>query len=161
MRLLSDMCLITSFAYIARMPWLPLLVKCWNDQFQCNSQSFFATGDLQFGYKSKVSASMCTGFVKNVVSHYVNRGSFVYGCFPDASKAFDLVDHNTLFQHLLDRELPSPILKFLLSWYRDQQMSVRWNSCLSSKFTVSNGIRQGGVLSPILFTLYLDKLIYI
>ena len=38
-------------------------------------------------------------------------------------------------------------------------MQVRWNNSLSPLFSVTNGVRQGGVLSPILFTVYLDNLL--
>ena len=38
-------------------------------------------------------------------------------------------------------------------------MSVPWNVQFSNKFSVSNGVRQGGVLSPILFTVYVDDLL--
>ena len=55
--------------------------------------------------------------------------------------------------------MPTPILRFLFSWYQSQTLSVRWNSTLSSGFGVSNGVRQGGVLSPILFTVYIDELL--
>ena len=49
---------------------------------------------------------------------------------------------------------------FLLQWYSMQRMSVQWNhDCLSRSFTVSNGVRQGGVLSPFLFAVYLDSLL--
>ena len=41
-----------------------------------------------------------------------------------------------------------------------QRMSVQWNhDSLSRSFTVSNGVRQGGVLSPFLFAVYLDSLL--
>ena len=36
---------------------------------------------------------------------------------------------------------------------------VRWNGTDSAKFSVSNGVRQGGQLSPILFTVYVDSLL--
>ena len=36
---------------------------------------------------------------------------------------------------------------------------MRWNATLSPAFSVSNGVRQGGVLSPILFTIYMDDLL--
>ena len=43
--------------------------------------------------------------------------------------------------------------------YKQQTLSIRWSSCYSPPFGVSNGVRQGGVLSPILFTVYLDELL--
>ena len=98
--------------------------------------------------------------MKNIiVSRYINRGSSVLGCFLDASKAFDLVNHEVLFQKLLKRGLPLPVVRFLSSWYHDQQMRVRWEQSLSSSFGVSNGVRQGSVLSPVLFSVYLDELL--
>ena len=43
--------------------------------------------------------------------------------------------------------------------YKEQNIRVRWNSTFSELFSVCNGVKQGGVLSPILFSLYLDKLL--
>ena len=97
--------------------------------------------------------------IKNIVSRYIHNGSVVYGCFLDASKAFALVDHHILFSKLRERGVPAPILCFLLGWYKSQQMRVRWNSFMSDSFSVSNGVRQGSVLSPVLFAVYLDGLL--
>ena len=43
-------------------------------------------------------------------------------------------------------------------WYTNQKMCVRWGNVYSDYFGVSNGIRQGGILSPLLFNLYMDDL---
>ncbi len=48
---------------------------------------------------------------------------------------------------------------FLLSWHQSQYTSVKWEECLSAPFTISNGVRQAGVLSLILFTIYIDDLL--
>ena len=43
--------------------------------------------------------------------------------------------------------------------YCNQRMRVRWNSSNSREFLLSNGVKQGGVLSPLLFSVYLDDLL--
>ena len=45
------------------------------------------------------------------------------------------------------------------NWYTDQKLSARWNSQKSYSFNVSNSVRQSGVLPPVLFTIYIDKLL--
>jgi len=50
------------------------------------------------------------------------------------------------------------ILRLSLSWYRQQTMQVQWGTNYSPPFTVTNWVRQGGVLSPYLFAVYLDGL---
>ena len=49
-------------------------------------------------------------------------------------------------------------MKLLCSWYNSQRFHVRWGKSLSDGFSVSNGVRQGGILSPFLFNVYTDEL---
>ena len=67
--------------------------------------------------------------------------------FLDASKAFDLVDHGKHFSKLLQRGLPYPIVRFVVYWYSAQRLKVRWGNSLLNTIGVSNGVRQGSVLS--------------
>jgi len=76
----------------------------------------------------------------------------------DASKAFDRVNHGTLFKKLVDRKVPVSIVKMLASWYSVQKYHIRWNGILSDGFHVSNGVRQGGILSPFFFNVYMHDL---
>ena len=50
-------------------------------------------------------------------------------------------------------------IRLIMNMYISQKMQVRFSNVLSSQFTLGNGVKQGGVLSPILFTVYLDSLI--
>ena len=43
--------------------------------------------------------------------------------------------------------------------YTRQSLRVKCGNTVSSEFTVSNGVKQGGVLSPILFAIYTDGLL--
>ena len=90
---------------------------------------------------------------------HIHRKTKVYGCFLDASKVFNRVSHNILFSILEKRDVPPILLRFLWSWYKDQSCTVKWNSYVSDHFGVTNGVCQGGVLSLVLFTVYLDELL--
>ena len=49
------------------------------------------------------------------------------------------------------------LLRLLL--YTTQLLCVKWSDTTSPQFTVLNGVKQGGVLSPILFTIHTDGLL--
>ena len=55
--------------------------------------------------------------------------------------------------------MPKPLVWFLLWWYKTQHLSVCWMGRTSERFEVTNGMCQGGVLSPVLFAVYLDSLL--
>ena len=50
------------------------------------------------------------------------------------------------------------IVRILVFWYNVQKMYIRWNNTMSDTFSVSNGVRQGGILPPYLFCVYMDDL---
>ena len=79
-------------------------------------------------------------------------------CFLAASKAFDRVEHWSLFKKVINRNVPLVVVRLLVHWYKQQTLCVNWGRNTSSFFTVSNGVREGGMLSPFLFTLYVDEL---
>ena len=76
----------------------------------------------------------------------------------DMTKAFDNVKHSLLFQKLMDRKIPPIILRFLLYMYQIQIANVRWNGHYSTEFNISNGVKQGAVLSALFYCVYVDDL---
>ena len=45
----------------------------------------------------------------------------------------------------------------LMFWYTKQELCIRWGAEMSPYFTISNGVRQRGILSPSLFAVYKNK----
>ena len=74
----------------------------------------------------------------------------------DASKAFDRVKYCKLFAALLELDMFPIVLRLLLFMYTNQSFRVKWRNTSSDQFSVMNGVKQGGVLSPILFAVYTD-----
>ena len=124
-----------------------------------SQQKELATSNLQFGFTEKTSTTHCTFVVEEVINYYVKNGSSVYVTLLDASKALDRVQKDKLFKILSERKMCAIIMRFLCSMYINQMCRVKWSDSLSSKFNVENGVKQGGVLSPKLFNVYIDVLL--
>jgi len=59
----------------------------------------------------------------------------------------------------MERRLPSKILNILEQWFSISITCVKWNGCVSSFFRLMDGVRQGGVLTPFLFAIFIDNLV--
>jgi hypothetical protein len=77
----------------------------------------------------------------------------------DASKAFDKIVHSRLIDKLKERSVPMCLIACISNWYGKLYGVVKWENCCSEAFAISCGVRQGGVLSPSLFNVYVDELI--
>ena len=89
-----------------------------------------------------------------------DSGSTVYFSALDASKAFDRVTHSKLFDKTIERNVPHCFIRVFHNWYSKLVSVVKWNGVFSYPFSVYCGVRQGGVLSPLLFNIYVDDLIH-
>ena len=115
--------------------------------------------ELQFGYKKGASTVLCTALLKETIDYYAERDSDCYMLMLDASKAFDRVEYVRLFTLLRERALCPVVLRLIMNMYVNQCIQIKWNSMISEKYGIANGVKQGGVLSPILFGIYMDNLI--
>ena len=126
----------------------------------CKNLDLLQSCDLQFGFKRKHSTTQCTFVIQEVIDYYTRNNTPVYLTLLDASKAFDRVEYTKLFGQLIQRKLCPCVIRLLIFMYTNQYLCTRWNSVLSSAFECNNGVKQGGVLSPILFCVYMDDLLY-
>ena len=81
-----------------------------------------------------------------------------YAAFIDFSKAYDRINRNMLFSKLSDLGLKGNFYESMKAIYSNVRCSVKVNGVLSDSFNVSSGLKQGCLLSPMLFNLYLNDL---
>ena len=122
-------------------------------------KSYFSFSDYQHGFRENHSTSTACLLLKETVLHYIHSNTPVYACFIDISKAFDSVDHHILLNKLMDTGVPTIFVNFIKFWYSNQKVRVRFGNALSRSWVISNGVRQGGVLSSLFFNLYINSIL--
>ena len=72
-------------------------------------------------------------------------------------KAFDCVDHNKLWKILQEMGIPDHLTCLLRNLYAGQEATVRTGHGTTDWFQIGNGVRQGCILSPCLFNLFIGR----
>ena len=109
------------------------------------------TSQHQYGFKANSSTVLCSTMVNETVQYYTdNDAQRVYVLLLDA--------FNVLFNGLRDRAVCPRIIKLMYFMYTNQSCSVKWDNEQSDYFKISNGVKQGGAISPLLFSCYIDNL---
>ena len=112
----------------------------------------------QFAYQQGCSTTMCSWLALETISYFMRNNSEVFVCLMDMTKAFDLVRHSLLFRKLLEKGLPAIVIRILFFMYTVQKTNVKWGDKTSNYFSITNGVKQGGVLSAILYCFYMNGL---
>ena len=86
-----------------------------------------------------------------------NRGKkAIHSLFIDFSKAFDLVDHSILLSKLKERKINKSLWQWLQNFLQDRTQQVKLPGVLSTTRTCPAGVPQGSVISPLLFSIFID-----
>ena len=82
----------------------------------------------------------------------------LYMCFIDYKKAFDCVDHERMWIILKDMGVPIHLVVLLRNLYANQKATVRTEFGETEQFDIGKGVRQGCILSPLLFNIYAENI---
>ena len=95
----------------------------------------------------------------NLIDYYCqNNKKYLYGCFVDFSKAFDTIPREKLFQKLLDYNINGKFYDCLMMLYNGDKACVKVGTNITETFYSDQGVKQGCILSPLLFNIYLSDL---
>ena len=84
----------------------------------------------------------------------------IYCCSNDYGKAFDCVDHNILWKILEEIGISDHLICFLRNLYAGQETTVRIRHGTVDWFQIVKGVCQGCILSPCLFNLYAEYIMW-
>ena len=114
---------------------------------------------LQRGFTKGVAPLNAALLVTESINEASDCKSPLYITFLDASKAFDVVDHEILLNELYLSGIDGSLWVLLRELYREPTTHVKWNNIISEEFNVLQGVRQGGVSSAPVYKSYTNRLL--
>ena len=90
-----------------------------------------------------------------MIDDMFKKKKYLYVCFVDFRKAFDLVNRKALLYKMQLYSIDSKFLNIMESMYKEVRFSVKLGNTSTPSFKTSVGVKQGCVLSPTLFSIYI------
>ena len=92
------------------------------------------------------------------VKYCKQRNGYMYGCFVDFRKAFDTIPRHLLFQKLLSHNVTGKFYDSIKNMYTQDLACISLGDKTTSSFRINQGVKQGCILSPLLFNIFLADL---
>ena len=115
--------------------------------------------EAQLGFVMGNRCSDAHFILHNLTKDYCHiRGEKLYTCFVDFSKAFDCIPRDTLFERLRSKGITGKVFNLIKKIYMNEKCRIKIGGTLSDAFDANQGVRQGCILSPLLFNIFLSDL---
>ena len=115
--------------------------------------------DEQLGFREGNRTSDAHLILYNLIQDYCHKkGKKIFACFVDFKKAFDSIPRELLFQKLQKIGVNGKFFNVLKTIYNNDNCCVRVGDKVTNTFLANQGVKQGCVLSPLLFNIFLSDL---
>jgi hypothetical protein len=113
----------------------------------------------QIGFHKGCRTSDHIFTLKTLIDKAFRSTKRLYACFVDQKKAFDTVNRGALIYKLSCLGIKANFLNIMKNMYREVNYYVKLEEGTTDKFSSKVGVKQGYILSPTLFSLYINDLI--
>jgi hypothetical protein len=114
--------------------------------------------DEQFGFRPRHSTGLQLSRVVKRVSRNFDERRLTGAVFLDVAKAFDIVWVGCLLCKLTILNFPSYLVKTLSPYLYHRMFQTSFKSARSTRRNMRAGVAQAGLLSPVLFSLYVNEM---
>ena len=115
---------------------------------------------LQFGFTEKVSPSNAAVMITEAIAENRDKKMPTYITYLDASKCFDVVNHDSMLCCLYEQGVRGKTWKLFENMYTGITSQIKWKGELSNPISEGQGIRQGAQSSSHCFKSRANKILY-
>ena len=116
--------------------------------------------DVQAGFRKGRGSRDQVANIRWIIEKAREFQKNIYFCFLDYAKAFDCVDHRKEWKILKEMRMSDHLTCLLRNLYAGQEAAVQTRHGTMGLFQIGKGVRQGCILSPCLFNLCAEYLMW-
>jgi hypothetical protein len=113
-------------------------------------------GDHQCGFRRNRSTTDQIFYIGQILDKKLEYSGTVHQLFIDFKKAYDSVRREVLYNILIEFGIPRKLTGLIKMCLNETYSTVRIGRLQSDKFPIQNGLKQGIVLSPLIFKFALE-----
>ena len=96
----------------------------------------------------------------NLIRKYCHKNNTqLFGCFVEFSKAFDCIPRDILLRKLINYGISRKFYDVIENIYKNDRACIKIDDKLSPEFETQKGVRQGYIMSPLLFNILMVDLL--
>ena len=116
--------------------------------------------DVQAGFRKSRGTRDQIANIHWIIEKAKEFQKTIYFCFSNYAKAFDCLDHSKLWKILQEIGMPDLLTCLLRNLYAGQAATVRTGHRTMDRFQIGKGVCQSYILSPCLFNLYAEYILW-
>ena len=134
-----------------------VMLKILLNRIKHKSEEIIA--EEQAGFRANRSTVEQIFNIRTLIEKHIQHQRDLYHNFIDFTKAFDRVWHDGLWHTLRQFNFDTTIIDIVESLYKNANSAVLSNNTIGEFFKTNVGVRQGCIMSPVLFNIYLEHII--
>jgi len=116
-------------------------------------------GDYQSGFRPNRSTIDNIFMIRQIIEKCYEYNTDIHNIFIEYIHAFDSIKRNKILDSLIQYKIPPKLIRLVKLTLENTTAKVKVNNAYTSEFKVESRVKQGDLLSPMLFSLVIDTIL--